>query len=219
MQQLESAFYERGAPHELILDNNTAFRNNLFRNFAEGCGISLRFRCACVVSGNGIVECCHSTVKTIAAGKDCPIAEAVYRYNTSPRSESSCSPPANRLYNYDIQVKDVNLSRAVLSDQDPHSWYRVGDNMWVKSPHAPCVTKCGTGRVTDVLSQQAVEVNRVPRHVRDLRLRMSTEDECKQAREEKGELEECPWFIGRQTAHGRDYTTESETSKSEKEVT
>ena len=85
--------------------------------------------------------------------------------------------------------------------------------------HERCVIKYGTGRVTDVLSQQAVEVNGVPRHVRNLRPKMATEDECKQARGEKGELEECPWFIGCQATHGGDDATKSKTSESEKEVT
>ena len=95
VQQLESVFYERGAPHELLLDNDTAFRSKCFRSFAEEWRISLRFRCAYVASGNGIVERCHRTVKTIAARKECSIAEAVYRYNMSPRDESPCSTPTS----------------------------------------------------------------------------------------------------------------------------
>ena len=47
--------------------------------------------------------------------------------------------------------------------------YRVGDEVWVKPPHGRCDTRYGTGKVTGVISQHAVEVDGVPRHVRDLR--------------------------------------------------
>ena len=52
----------------------------------------------------------------------------------------------------------------------------------------------------------------------NLRPRMAKEHKCKQAREEKGELEEWPRFITHQTAHGEDHTTESETNENEEEV-
>ena len=194
VQQLESVFYERGAPHELLLDNDTAFRSKCFRSFAEEWRISLRFRCAYVASGNGIVERCHRTVKTIAARKECSIAEAVYRYNMSPRDESPCSTPASVLYRYNVRVKDVDCSEAVTTEQDAHSRYSVGDDVWVKPPPARCDTVYGTGRVTGILSEQAVKVDRTPRHVRDLRPRMTTEDERKPTEEMQGETEE--WLIG-----------------------
>ncbi|KAK4314260.1 hypothetical protein Pmani_014414 [Petrolisthes manimaculis] len=54
VQQLESIFYERSAPHEILLDNDTAFHSKCFGSFAKEWGISLRFRCAYVASGNGI---------------------------------------------------------------------------------------------------------------------------------------------------------------------
>ena len=50
-----------------------------------------------------------------------------------------------------------------------HSEYWVGDAVWVKPPHGRCDTRYGTGEVTGVISQHAVEVDGVPRHVRDLR--------------------------------------------------
>ena len=46
--------------------------------------------------------------------------------------------------------------------------YEKGDIVWVKTPHSRCTTKFGTGCVTEVNSQQSVQVNRIPRHVKDL---------------------------------------------------
>ncbi|KAK4304579.1 hypothetical protein Pmani_023458 [Petrolisthes manimaculis] len=44
------------------------------------------------------------------------------------------------------------------------------------------------------MSEQAVEVDRIPRHVRDLRPRISLEGERKLMEEKQGETEE--WLIG-----------------------
>ena len=41
--------------------------------------------------------------------------------------------------------------------------------MWVNSPHSRYTTKFGSGRVTEVTSQQSVRINGTPRHVKDLR--------------------------------------------------
>ena len=78
IEQLESVFLERGAPKELLLDNDTAFRSRLFDDFVRRWGVKLRFRCAYAASGNGITEQCHRSIKVIAERSNCTIAEAVY---------------------------------------------------------------------------------------------------------------------------------------------
>ena len=67
IQQLELGFSERGPPAELLTDNSAASSGEKFRRFAEKWGIQLRFWCAYVTSGNGIVERYHHTIKRIAA--------------------------------------------------------------------------------------------------------------------------------------------------------
>ena len=47
--------------------------------------------------------------------------------------------------------------------------YDVGDSVWVKPPEARCHTKYKLGTVTKVISEQSMEVDGMPRHVRDLR--------------------------------------------------
>ena len=61
IELLEVVFFERGAPSELLTDNDTAFRSKMFQKFAEQWGIRIHFRCAHDASGNGTV------VKRIAA--------------------------------------------------------------------------------------------------------------------------------------------------------
>ena len=98
-RQLEAVFYERGPPNEILTDNDTAFTSRSFRNFLEEWGVRLRLRCAYAPSGNGIVERCHWTIKTIAARKQCTIREAVYWHNVTPKDDvSSSSAPANRIH-------------------------------------------------------------------------------------------------------------------------
>ena len=108
VQQLESVFLERGAPDEILTDNDPAFRSRRFEAFMVLWGVRLRFRCAYVPSGNGVAERSHRTVKTIAARKGCTIAEAVFLYNLTPLDDSNAeTAPANRLYQYTVKVRQL----------------------------------------------------------------------------------------------------------------
>ncbi|KFD62540.1 hypothetical protein M514_09025 [Trichuris suis] len=171
-QQLESIFCERGAPDELLADNDTAFRSRRVTRLAERWGTRLRFRCAYAPSGNGIIERCYRTVKVIAARTGCSAREAVYRYNLMPRDDrSSATAPANPAYRY--TVTDRNEATISSGDQNTHGLYMVGDAVWVKSRDGRCDTRYDSGVVTRLVSDQAVEINGVPRHVRDIRRRVS----------------------------------------------
>ena len=173
MEQLESVFWERGAPEEILTDNDTAFRSRKFAEFTDRWAVRVRFRCAHVASGNGVVERCHRTVKVIAARKQCTINEAVYLYNVTPRNDSDeQTAPANALYGYTVRVRGVDERLRELPGENEE--YQVGDEVWVKPPQGRCDAKYGAGRVTGVMSQHAVEVDGMPRHVRDLRKRAVT---------------------------------------------
>ena len=135
---------ERGAPEELLLDNDTAFRSRMFEDFARRWGVTLRFRCAYAASGNGITERCHRSVKVIAARTRCTIAEAVFLYNVTPRDDkSSDTAPANMLYKYEVVRRNERNSatedsrpRSEAGNQDRASRYKVGDNVWVRPSNA-----------------------------------------------------------------------------------
>jgi len=166
VEQLEVVFLERGAPSELLTDNDTAFRSKTFRKFTEQWGIRIHFRCAHAPSGNGIVQRCHRSVKRIAARKQCSIAEAVYWYNMTPKDGVDPSTaPANRLYNYNLRVYGVDrvLHEETSGNQNP---YHVGDAVWVKPPGNRCDTRFTRGTVSEVKSDVAVVVDGMPRHIR-----------------------------------------------------
>ena len=66
----------------------------------------LRFRCAHMPAGNGIVEWSHRNIQTIAARKNCPVLEAVYKYNMIPKDNlSSSTLPADVLHRYRNRVR------------------------------------------------------------------------------------------------------------------
>ena len=180
--ELRSIFFERGAPEEILLDNDPAFRSRRFEAFAAEWDVQLRYRCAYVPSGNGIAERVHRTVKTIASRKGCSISEAVYLYNSSPKDgEKQESTPSNQLYRYAQKAK-LLYSRTSEEQSDAatdgclrRGAYDVGDAVWIRPVEARCHTQYGKGVVTAKISEQAVEVNGMPRHVRDLRHRLQAE--------------------------------------------
>ncbi|KAG0714344.1 Intracisternal A-particle Pol-related polyprotein [Chionoecetes opilio] len=105
IQQLEAVFFERGAPEELLTDNDTAFRSKSFSAFTREWGMHIRFRRAHVPSGNGVVERCHRSIKVIATRNGCSVAEAVYLYNLMPKDDCTTSNvPANMLYRYTVRI-------------------------------------------------------------------------------------------------------------------
>ncbi|KAG0717911.1 Endogenous retrovirus group K member 19 Pol protein [Chionoecetes opilio] len=169
-EQLESVFLERGAPKELLTDNATSFRSSLFGEFANRWGIAIRYRCAHVPSGNGISERCHRTVKTILARKGCSVAEAVYRYNVMPRGNDAASAPANQIFRYEVRLLGIDEVRQQNQSADDQHRYSVGDRVWIRHPSRRCNSRSLEGTVTRLVSPQNVEVDGMPRHVRDLRL-------------------------------------------------
>uniref|UniRef100_A0A5S6QBI6 Integrase catalytic domain-containing protein n=1 Tax=Trichuris muris TaxID=70415 RepID=A0A5S6QBI6_TRIMR len=148
VDQLESVFFERGAPEEILADNDTTFRSQVFEQLTAKWDVRVRFRSAHYPAGNSIVERCHRTVKVIVARKGCSVAETVHLYNITPRDDcNAASAPANVLYSYQT-----------------------------KPPGARCNTQYHRGTVTGTISYKVVEVDGMPLHVRDLRRRAATEE-------------------------------------------
>ena len=172
IRQLETVFFERDPPHELLTDNDPAFCSSKFRAFVHEWKINLRFCCAYAPAGNGIVERCHHTVKRTAVRMRCSIQEAVYWHNVTPKDrESPKTAPANRTHRYKVRVKGVD---SPMTFSDPkHSCYQIRDCVWVKAPHSWCTTKFNRGRVMGMISPQSLLVDGIPCHVKDLRPRFS----------------------------------------------
>ena len=172
IEQLDSVFWERGAPEELLTDNDPAFRSRQFEAFAAQWSMRMRYRCAHQPSGNGIAERCHRSVKVTAARKNCTVAEAVYWHNVSPRADGGPeSAPAELLYRYRVRVRGVDGPAAADredtgADHSESAPYRRGDRVWVRPPGARCDEQYAPGIVTDAMSEQAVAVDGMPRHTR-----------------------------------------------------
>ena len=114
IQQLETVFYKREAPVELLTDNATTFSGETFSKFAKNWGIRIRFRCAHVPAGNRIVERSHHTIKHIATRTRCSVMEAVYWYNVTPKDDASASTtPANVIYSYPARIKGIDVITTV----------------------------------------------------------------------------------------------------------
>ena len=169
IRELESIFYERGPPEEILTDNDTSFCSMEFGRFVDEWGIRLRHRCAYVPSGNGIAERCHRSVKR----KACTIAEAVYRYNTTPKDAvTAASAPANAIHRYRVRIKGIDAR--LPNRQGTRGPYELGDTVWMKPSNSRGTTSFRRGQITGIVSEQAVLVDGTPRHVRDIRPALNT---------------------------------------------
>ena len=181
VSQLEAIFLEHGAPAEILLDNATEFRGRLMAAFAARWSITLRFRAVHEAGGNGIVERHHRTVKVMAARQGCTIGEAAHRYNMTARDgQRAESAPAAALFQRvgrDLPVGIVERNDArpppELGGAERDADFRVGDPVWTRrrGPPTRCTDVSRPGTVTRILSDQLVEVDGVPWHVRCLRRR------------------------------------------------
>ncbi|CDW61316.1 hypothetical protein TTRE_0000977101, partial [Trichuris trichiura] len=76
------------------------------------------------------------------------------------------------------------------TNQDIRRRYNVVDEVWIRPPAGRCDTRYEEGTVTNVLSGQAVEVDGIPRHVRDIRRRTPSPDRQKGTNKTENEVEE-----------------------------
>ena len=205
---LEQLFLERGAPAEILADNATAFRGRQMAALAAKWGVNLVFRAVHEPGGNGIVERCHRTIKVIAARRQCSVAEAVHLYNVTPRDGGTAeSAPAAGVYSYSARDCVRPVPTEPVSEEPPPrvsdgAQFRVGDPVWVRRRGTRCTETSRRGTVTGVVSQQVLEVDGLPWHVRNLRPRHEAVSDGDS--EEAGETDEPPpLFVGRQPAEQR----------------
>ena len=154
IEELHRIFNERGAPEEILADNDTAFRSRAFTVFAASWGTRLRFRAVQRSSGNGVVERNHRTVKVTAARTGCTIGNAVHLYNVTPRDgKRSATTPAGLIYRYLVRDSVRTATGAAGDPEDrADSTYTVGDAVWVRQPGSCCADRSHPGIVTNVLS-------------------------------------------------------------------
>ena len=93
-----------------LLSYSQTFSGETFSKFAEHWGVWMRFRCAYVPAGNGIVERSHCTIKHIVTRTRCLVMEAVYWYHVTPKDDASASTaPANMIYSYTAHIKGIDV--------------------------------------------------------------------------------------------------------------
>ena len=163
---LQRVFSERGPPVELLSDNGPCFKSTQLSTMLKRWNVRQVFSCAYRPTGNGIVERNHRTIKRMAARSGNSIQEMVFWYNNTPNADGTV--PSQEVYSYNVRNPDVQVE-ADDSDNLANS-YRVGDVVYVKPVGAKCTTEWLGGKVTGVVSDTAVEVNGINRHVADLRL-------------------------------------------------
>ncbi|XP_043219799.1 uncharacterized protein LOC122380580 [Amphibalanus amphitrite] len=183
VQHLEDVFLERGAPAEILTDNATEFRGRAMMALAARWDVAMRFRAAYEPGGNGVVERHHRTIKVMVARQACSVAEAVHRYNVTPKDGSDpATAPINEVFRHpgrDVDVTPRGRTNGQQCDALPLKTpgvYQVGDKVWVRRRGDRCFVKSDEGTVTGVVSAQTVEVDNVPRHVRNLRHRLTMTD-------------------------------------------
>ena len=210
-RQLESVFQERGAPEEILFDNATAFHSRELQRLLEAWNVSARHRCAYEPSGNGIAERNHRTIKTMVERSHSTVEEAVYWYNVTPKdSRTESTAPGAQLYRYEMRVRPVVSARDRQSPGVDGSarraaatvsggGYQVGDAVWVRRRGSRCFTRSDMGTVTAVVSDLCVEVDGIPRHVRNLRLRHQprqlNSSEERRGRRAVSPIEDAPLLI------------------------
>ena len=155
-------------PAKILLDNRATFRSEQVKRICGKWSVSLRFRCAHRPSGNGIVERIHRTIKRTAATSRISPAEAMFWYNLAPLNRDPESVPSIVFFRSRYKWHNPNTEPLVATPAVAK--FQRGDFVFVKPASARCTSQLPTGRVTAVLSDQAVEVNGVPRHVADCRL-------------------------------------------------
>ena len=156
IEELHRIFSERGAPEEILADNDTAFRSRAFAVFAAKWAVRLRFRAVHRPSGNGVVERNHRTAKVIAARKGCSTGDAVHLYNVTPRDgKSSSTARAGQIYRYPVRDSvraDPPAGGGSETDGAPEGRsgaYTVGDAVWTRQPGSRCAQRSQPGVLCD----------------------------------------------------------------------
>ena len=92
----------------------------------------------------------------------------LFWYNNSPNTNGII--PAEATYVYPVRLPGLSSDVDVRDQPENGTPYQVGDIVYVKPVDVKCTAVWPTGTVTAVISNVSVEVDGMPRHVRDIRL-------------------------------------------------
>ncbi|XP_067949570.1 uncharacterized protein [Watersipora subatra] len=161
-EQLEHIFTKRGSSAELLSDNGPCFRAlpQMLRNW----NVMQLFSCAYRPSGNGIIEWNHRTIKWMLARSGGSVNEMLYWYNNSPHSDGAV--PFERLHKYKPQYLEASGTIKNNTSLNP---YKIGDHVFVKPDNAKCSSVWKPGIITALVSNTAVKVDNMSRHIGNVR--------------------------------------------------
>ena len=86
-----------------------------------------------------------------------------------PKKNDAASVPANKMFPYEVRLLGIDAANVNHSTVNQKR-FSVVDRVWIRHPSRRCDAKSTAGSVTRVTSAQNVEVDDMPRHVRDLRV-------------------------------------------------
>ena len=167
-EELEKVMLERGPVMEVIMDNGTVFRSEIFQMMLKKkWKIRSYYRAAYRPGGNGIVERHHRTVKAIAERGGISPEEATFWYNMAPKvGQRDDTVPHRSVFNYEwSHPRDTSQE---IDEQGPPR-IQIREEVWVKPPNARCTMQWGRGVITDVQSPNNLSVDGMPLHILDLR--------------------------------------------------
>ena len=170
VNNLTQIFSEFGPPDELLMDNGRAFRSQRVSDMLDEWNVEPLFRAAYRPSGNGIVERNHRTIKRTAERCRFDPVRGVFWYNAAPlKANGYKRSPADIFFHRKVRVPKLGWERDAA--ERANAMFRIGDRVFVKPPGARCTAHWAEGTVTRIVSGTNVEVDGVPRHVADLRMR------------------------------------------------
>ena len=162
---VEGIFREMGPPCEMLLDNYSSFRSKVFTDMLNKWSVHRLFRCANRPEGDGIIERHHRTVKRMAARSGNNILDMVHGYNISPRNLGFS--PSERIFKHRWKwLHDKEGSREPAKE----CHLKIGDVVFVKPVDRRCTSRWQEGKVTKIISPWNVEINGMPRHIKDVRI-------------------------------------------------
>ena len=116
------------------------------------------------------MERVHRTVKRVAARSRISPPEAAFWYNLAPSCRNPDSAPSSVLFSSGYRWRNPGMVVPGNARVDDIGQFKVGDSVFVKPSIPRCTTQWPVGQVTAILSNQAIEVDGVPRHVADCRI-------------------------------------------------
>ncbi|XP_067943044.1 uncharacterized protein [Watersipora subatra] len=117
IKQLENVFRERRPPKEFLSDNGPCFTSARMKEFLQKWSVEQILSCAYKLTGNGIIERHHRTIKRAVMRTGKRPEEIAYWYNNLPNSNGI--EPVEELYSYRSDLTGVSKSTEIpqkLSD-------------------------------------------------------------------------------------------------------